>query len=167
MVARLVREADPALGTEPLAVLPANRLERQHGHYCVPQDRLKIDGIVPDSTLLFIVFPFQGLGTLVGEKLLHIDVEAILDGIQAPPALAGYIDVRGSRYQDPLVDSFEPQVEVHGGPFPDADERHTEVSRCWHMLFECPHRTRTPPEVLDVKRQGRTIFALNENSCRT
>jgi len=64
VVARLVREADPALGAEPRTVLPAHRLERQHGHYCVPQHRLKIDGIVLDSTLLFIVFSIGEHGEL-------------------------------------------------------------------------------------------------------
>lgn len=166
-MARLVCKADAAFGAEPRAVLPAHRLERQHGHHCVPQHRLKIDGIVLDSTLLFLVFSPSGLSALEGEKLLHIDLEAVLDGIQAPSTLAGYIDACGSRYQDPLVDRLKPQIEVHGGPLLDADERHTELARCGNMLFQCPHCARASPEVLDFDGQGRTSFALNENSCGT
>jgi hypothetical protein len=56
VVPRLVFQANSALGAKTLAVFPAHRLERQHGHHCVPQHRLKIDQIVLDSTLLFIVF---------------------------------------------------------------------------------------------------------------
>ena len=96
MVPRLVFQAYSAFGTKALAVFPAHRLERQRGHDCVPQHRLKIDQIVLDSTLLFIVFFVGGQGALVEEKLLHIDLKVIRKGIQASAALAHYFGQCGS-----------------------------------------------------------------------
>ena len=96
VVPRLVFQANSAFGTKALAVFPAHRLERQHGDNCVPQHRLKIDQIVLDSTLLFIVFPVRKLYAFVEEKFLHIDLKVIRKGIQASAALAGYFDVNGS-----------------------------------------------------------------------
>jgi hypothetical protein len=93
---RLVFQAYSAFGTKALAVFPAHRLERQHGYNCVPQHRLKIDYIVLDSTLLFIIFSVRELHALIEEKFLHIDLEVIRKGIQASAALAGYFDVNGS-----------------------------------------------------------------------
>lgn len=90
VVPRLVFQARSTFGTQALAVFPAHRLERQHGYNCVPQHRLKIDQIVLDSTLLFIVFLIGRQGAFVEEKFLHIDFEVIRKGIQASAALAGY-----------------------------------------------------------------------------
>lgn len=96
VVPRLVFQACPAFGTQALAVFPAHRLERQHGYNRVPQHRLKIDQIVLDSTLLFIVFFVGRQGTLVEEKFLHIDFKVIRKGIQASATLAGYFGDCGS-----------------------------------------------------------------------
>jgi hypothetical protein len=96
VVPRLVFQANSALGAKTLAVFPAHRLERQHGHHCVPQHRLKIDQIVLDSTLLFIVFSVRKLNAFVEEKLLHIDLKVIRKGIQASAALANYFSQCGS-----------------------------------------------------------------------
>ena len=93
---RLVFQAHSAFGAKALAVFPAHRLERQHGYNCVPQHRLKIDQIVLDSTLLFIVFFVGRQGALVEEKFLHIDLKVIRKGIQASAALAGYFGDCGS-----------------------------------------------------------------------
>ncbi|AMM33077.1 hypothetical protein SA2016_2408 [Sinomonas atrocyanea] len=103
VVPRLVRKTHSAFGAQALAVFPAHRLERQQRYHCVPQHRLKIDGIVLDSTLLFIVFSVREPRALEEEKLLHLGVESVLDGIQAAAALARYRDVRSPRDQDPLV----------------------------------------------------------------
>jgi len=96
VVPRLVFQARSAFGTQTLAVFPAHRLERQHGNNCVPQHRFKIDQIVLDSTLLFIVFPVRKLYTFVEEKFLHIDLKVIRKGIQASAALAFYFGEGGS-----------------------------------------------------------------------
>jgi hypothetical protein len=90
VVPRIVFQARPAFGAQTLAVFPAHRLERQRGHDCVPQHRLKIDQIVLDSTLLFIVFLVGRQGALVEEKFLHIDLKVIRKGIQASAALTFY-----------------------------------------------------------------------------
>lgn len=89
VVPRLVFQARSAFGTKALAVFPAHRLERQHGNHCVPQHRFKIDQIVLDSTLLFIVFSVRELNVLVEEKFLHIDLKVIRKGIQASAAFTG------------------------------------------------------------------------------
>ena len=96
MVPRLVFQAYSAFGTKALAVFPAHRLERQRGHDCVPQHRLKIDQIVLDSTLLFIVFSVRKLNAFVEEKLLHIDLKVIRKGIQASAALTFYFGEGGT-----------------------------------------------------------------------
>jgi len=96
VVPRLVFQARSAFGTQTLAVFPAHRLERQHGNNCVPQHRFKIDQIVLDSTLLFIVFPVRKLYTFVEEKFLHIDLKVIRKGIQASAALTFYFGEGGS-----------------------------------------------------------------------
>ena len=93
---RLVFQANSTFGAKALAVFPAHRLERQRGHDCVPQHRLKIDQIVLDSTLLFFVFFIRELSVLVEEKFLHIDLEVIRKGIQASAAFASNFDVGGS-----------------------------------------------------------------------
>ena len=93
---RLVFQANSTFGAKALAVFPAHRLERQHGYNCVPQHRLKIDQIVLDSTLLFIIFFVRKLNTFIEEKFLHIDLKVIRKGIQASAAFASYFDVYGS-----------------------------------------------------------------------
>ena len=96
VVPRLVFQARSAFGTQTLAVFPAHRLERQRGHDCVPQHRLKIDQIVLDSTLLFIVFPVGKQDAFVEEKFLHMDLKVIRKGIQASAALTFYFGKGGS-----------------------------------------------------------------------
>lgn len=96
VVPRLVFQANSAFGAKALAVFPAHRLERQRGHHCVPQHRFKIDYIVLDSTLLFIIFFVRQLNALVEEKFLHIDLEVIRKGIQASAAFTGYFGDHGS-----------------------------------------------------------------------
>ena len=91
MVPRLVFQANSTFGAKALAVFPAHRLERQRGHYCVPQHRFKIDYIVLDSTLLFIIFFVRKLHTFIEEKFLHIDLKVIRKGIQASAALTRYL----------------------------------------------------------------------------
>ena len=91
VVPRLVFQARSTFGTQALAVFPAHRLERQHGYNCVPQHRFKIDYIVLDSTLLFIIFSIRKLNALVEEKFLHIDLKVIRKGIQASAALTRYL----------------------------------------------------------------------------
>lgn len=96
MVPRLVFQAYSAFGAKALAVFPAHRLERQHGHHCVPQHRFKIDYIVLDSTLLFIFFSIRKLDAFVEEKFLHIDLKVIRKGIQASATFTGYFGERSS-----------------------------------------------------------------------
>jgi hypothetical protein len=96
VVPRLVFQANSTFGAKALAVFPAHRLERQHGDNCVPQHRFKIDYIVLDSTLLFIIFFVRKQDALIEEKFLHIDLKVIRKGIQAPAAFAGYFGDRGS-----------------------------------------------------------------------
>ena len=96
VVPRLVFQASSAFGAQALAVFPAHRLERQHGHNCVPQHRFKIDYIVLDSTLLFIIFFVRKLGAFVEEQFLHIDLKVIRKGIQASAALARHFGENGS-----------------------------------------------------------------------
>jgi len=96
VVPRLVFQARSTFGTQALAVFPAHRLERQHSDNCVPQHRLKIDQIVLDSTLLFIVFLVGRQGAFVEEKFLHIDLKVIRKGIQASAAFTGYFGDCGS-----------------------------------------------------------------------
>lgn len=96
VVPRLVFQASFAFGTKALAVFPAHRLERQHGDNCVPQHRFKIDQIVLDSTLLFIVFLIRKQDAFIEEKFLHIDLKVIRKGIQASAALARYCSDCGS-----------------------------------------------------------------------
>ena len=91
MVPRLVFQANSTFGAKALAVFPAHRLERQHGDHCVPQHRLKIDQIVLDSTLLFIIFFVRKLHAFIEEKFLHIDLKVIRKGIQASAALTRYL----------------------------------------------------------------------------
>ncbi len=167
MVPRLVFQARPAFGAQALAVFPAHRLERQHGDYCVPQHRLKIDQIVLDSTLLFIVFPVRKLFAFVEEKFLHIDLKVIRKGIQASTAFASYSDDCGSGYQNSFVYGLKPEIQLDIRAFLHANECHTKVTWCRHMLLECPHGSWTASKVLDYQRQGRTCISLNENSCRT
>ncbi|SDJ54790.1 hypothetical protein SAMN05216555_11243 [Arthrobacter cupressi] len=167
MVPRLVFQAYSAFGTKALAVFPAHRLERQRGHDCVPQHRLKIDQIVLDSTLLFIVFPVRKLNAFIEEKFLHIDLKVIRKGIQASSAFALDLGERGSGYQNSFVYGLKPQVELDVRAFLNANERHTKITWCRYMFFECPHGSRAAPEVLDKQHQGRTCISLNENSCRT
>lgn len=96
MVPRLVFQAYSAFGAKALAVFPAHRLERQIGDNRVPQHRFKIDYIVLDSTLLFIIFSVRKLHALVEEKFLHIDLKVIRKGIQASAAFAGYFGNHGT-----------------------------------------------------------------------
>jgi len=162
---RLVVQADSAFGAQALAVFSAHRLERQHGDYCVPQHRFKIDQIVLDSTLLFFVFFGGEHGVLVEEKFLHIDLEVIRKGIQASAAFARYCDVCGSRYQNSFVYGLQAQIQLNIRAFLHANEHHTKITWRGYMFRQCPHASRTASEVLDVKRQGRTSITLNENSC--
>jgi hypothetical protein len=96
VVPRLVFQANSTFGAKTLAVFPAHRLERQVGDNRVPQHRFKIDYIVLDSTLLFIIFFVRKLNTFIEEKFLHIDLEVIRKGIQASTALTGYFREDGS-----------------------------------------------------------------------
>lgn len=165
MVPRLVFQANSAFGAKALAVFPAHRLERQIGDNRVPQHRFKIDYIVLDSTLLFIIFSVRKLSALVEEKFLHIDLKVIRKGIQASAAFAGYTDDNGSRYQNSFVYGLKPQVELDIRAFLNTNERHTKITRCGYMFLQRPHASRAAPEVLDVERQGRTSISFNENSC--
>lgn len=164
MVPRLVFQADSAFGTQTLAVFPAHRLERQCCYHCVPQHRLEIDFVVLDSTLFFFVLALEMLGILVGEKLLHIDLQVILKGIQASAAFARHMGVYGSGNQNSFVYGLQPQIKAQFRAFLNADERHTEILRRGYMFSKRSHRPRAAPEVLDVERQGRTFFAVNGNS---
>ena len=161
---RLVFQACSTFGTKALAVFPAHRLERQHGYNCVPQHRLKIDLIVLDSTLLFIVSLCLGHVFRVEEKLLHSDALVIRKGIQAAAAFALDEDIRGSRYQNSFVYGLQLQVQLHGGTFLDANERHTKISWCWHLLFQGPHAAWAAPKVLDIDSQRGAVIAFDENS---
>ncbi len=96
VVPRLVFQANSAFGAKALAVFPAHRLERQHGYNRVPQHRFKIDYIVLDSTLLFIIFFIRKQDALVEEKFLHIDLKVIRKGIQASTAFARYCSDGGT-----------------------------------------------------------------------
>lgn len=96
VVPRFVFQAHPAFGAQTLAVFPAHRLERQHGYNRVPQHRLKIDQIVLDSTLLFVVFLVGRQSAFVEEKFLHIDFKVIRKGIQASAAFTCYFGNCGS-----------------------------------------------------------------------
>ena len=96
VVPRLVFQANSTFGAKALAVFPAHRLERQRGHYCVPQHRFKIDYIVLDSTLLFIIFFVRKLHAFIEEKFLHIDLKVIRKGIQASAALTCYFSEHGT-----------------------------------------------------------------------
>lgn len=96
VVPRLVFQANSTFGAKALAVFPAHRLERQHGYDCVPQHRFKIDYIVLDSTLLFIIFFIRKQDAFVEEKFLHIDLKVIRKGIQASSAFPSYMGNRGS-----------------------------------------------------------------------
>jgi hypothetical protein len=165
VVPRLVFQANSTFGAKALAVFPAHRLERQIGDNRVPQHRFKIDYIVLDSTLLFIIFSVRKLCALVEEKFLHIDLKVIRKGIQASPAFAGYFGDRGSRYQNSFVYGLKPQIQLDFRAFLNTNKRHTEVTRCGYMFRQCPHASRTASEVLDVERQGRTSISFNENSC--
>ena len=91
VVPRLVFQASSAFGAKALAVFPAHRLERQIGDNRVPQHRFKIDYIVLDSTLLFIIFFVRKLHAFIEEKFLHIDLKVIRKGIQASAALTRYL----------------------------------------------------------------------------
>jgi hypothetical protein len=96
VVPRLVFQANSAFGAKALAVFPAHRLERQIGDNRVPQHRFKIDYIVLDSTLLFIIFFVRKLNTFIEEKFLHIDLKVIRKGIQASAAFACYLGEHGT-----------------------------------------------------------------------
>ncbi|MGF6833655.1 hypothetical protein QF015_001830 [Paenarthrobacter sp. TE4293] len=167
VVPRLVFQARSAFGAQTLAVFPAHRLERQHSDNCVPQHRLKIDQIVLDSTLLFIVFFARKLYAFIEEKFLHIDFKVIRKGIQASAALAGYFDDYTAGYQNSFVYGLKAKIQLDIRAFLHANERHTKVTWRRYMLVECPHGPWTASKVLDYQRQGRTCISLNENSCRT
>ncbi|KNH15868.1 hypothetical protein ACU18_15735 [Arthrobacter sp. ZBG10] len=92
VVPRLVFQAYSAFGAKALAVFPAHRLERQVGDNRVPQHRFKIDYIVLDSTLLFIIFPVRKHSVFVEEKFLHRYLKVIRKGIQASAAFAFYFN---------------------------------------------------------------------------
>lgn len=156
VVTRILLKARPAFGAKAFAVLPAHRLERQGSYHCVPQNRFKIDYISLDPALLFFLFFFKGLSVLVVEEFLHIDVLVVLDGNQAPSALPLDGNKCGTRDQDPLVYSFEPQIELNVRSERHANKRNTEVFRCRHMLMHCPHGSRAAPEILDINCQGGT-----------
>ena len=96
VVVRVVRQVHSTFGAQARAVFSAHRLERQHGYNRVPQHRFKIDYIVLDSTLLFIIFFVRKQDALIEEKFLHIDLKVIRKGIQASPAFARYFGDRGS-----------------------------------------------------------------------
>jgi len=164
VVPRLVIKANPAFGTQTLTIFPAHRLEGQRSHYRIPQHRLKIDLIVLDSTLLFIVSLCLGHVFRVEEKLLHSDALVIRKGIQAAAAFALDEDIRGSRYQNSFVYGLQLQVQLHGGTFLDANERHTKISWCWHLLFQGPHAAWAAPKVLDIDSQRGAVIAFDENS---
>ncbi|MDR6436017.1 hypothetical protein J2790_001138 [Paenarthrobacter nicotinovorans] len=113
VVPRLVFQARSTFGAQTLAVFPAHRLERQHSDNCVPQHRLKIDQIVLDSTLLFIVFSARKLNAFIEEKFLHIDFKVIRKGIQASAALAGYFDDDGAGYQNSFVYGLKAKIQLN------------------------------------------------------
>ena len=167
MVPRLVFQAHSAFGAKALAVFPAHRLERQRGDHCVPQHRLKIDQIVLDSTLLFIVFFIRKLYAFIEEKLLHIDLKVIRKGIQASTTFARYCDKCGTRYQNSFVYGLKPKIQLDIRAFLHANECYTKITRCRYMLLERSHGPGTASKILDYQRQGRTCISLNENSCRT
>lgn len=165
VVPRLVFQANSTFGAKALAVFPAHRLERQVGDNRVPQHRFKIDYIVLDSTLLFIIFFVRKLYALIEEKFLHIDLKVIRKGIQASAAFTCYFGKCGSGYQNSFVYGLKPQIQLNIRAFLNTNERHTKITRCGYMFLQCPHASRTASEVLDVERQGRTSISFNENSC--
>ena len=164
VVPRLVIKANSAFGTQTLTIFPAHRLEGQRSDYRIPQHRLKIDLIVLDSTLLFIVSLCRGHMFRVEEKLLHIDALVIRKGIQATAAFALNEDIRGSGYQNSFVYGLQPQLQFHGGTFLDANEWHTKITWCWHLLFQGPHAAWATPKVLDIDSQRCAVIAFDENS---
>ena len=70
-------------GTKARAVRPAQRRQRQREHHCVPQRRLKIDQSVVDDRAGLLV-AVAG----VGEQLLEVGGELLLDRVEAPDTLA-------------------------------------------------------------------------------
>jgi len=165
VVARILLKAHPAFRAQAFTVFPAHRLERQRSYHCVPEYRLEINTIMLDPVLLFPFF----LGDLtkvsipVVEEFLHVDVEVIRDGVQAAPALARYFNGSGAGDQDTFVHGLEPQVQLHVGAFPNADECHTKILWCGYMLIKGPHRSRAAPELLYPQDQGRTLIMAQDH----
>ncbi len=83
---RVVREPRTALGAQTRTVVPAQRLERQCEHHRIPQQWLEIDQIVlepADIVVLVVPTPVMS-GVVVDEQLLEVDVDGVLDRLQAP-----------------------------------------------------------------------------------
>ncbi len=157
---RVLREVDSAFRTQTLTVFPAHRSERQCGNHCVPQRRFQIDHLVLDQALLFFVLSLGIFVILIAEELLHIDLEVILERVQAPAAFSRHIDGHTSGNQDSFMHSLKPQLQIHIGSGLNADERGTQVSRRRYTFFQRPHAARASPEVLDAVHQRRIQLTL-------
>ena len=88
-VVRVVREPRATLGAQARTVVLAQRLERQCEHHRVPQQRLEVEQVVlePADIVVLVVPPARRAGVVVDEQLLEVDLDGVLDRLQAPRAL--------------------------------------------------------------------------------
>ena len=83
---RVVREPGTTLDAQTRTVVPAQRLEGQCKHHRVPQQWLEVDQIVlePADIVVLVVPTTVMSGVVVDEQLLEVDVDGVLDRLQAP-----------------------------------------------------------------------------------
>jgi hypothetical protein len=75
LVVRVVREACPAFGAQPRAVVPAHRLERQCGHHRVTQRGLEVEQVALELAQVVLVLLALGPLAGVGVQLLQVGVQ--------------------------------------------------------------------------------------------
>src|SRR5450756_2052919 len=155
-VARVVRQPRSALGAQTWAVGLADRLERQCRYHRVPERGLEVDQIADKLAHLVLIVALDlsrsdALG--VGEQLLDIDLDLLVDHIQAPYTLPRRPTANGSGDQDPLHHGLEPQLEIEIATGGDADDVRSEVLRSGNRALHGPHRTRTATQLVRVEHE--------------
>src|SRR3954454_6089860 len=111
-----VRQGLATTGAEALAVLSADRVQRQPENHGVPDDRLEVEEVADQEVVLV------GLRRLVGEQLLDLDVDLGRHGREAAAALRVHQRVGSPGDEYAVHDRLEPQLETDLGPGGHGDQ---------------------------------------------
>ena len=155
---RVVREPRATLDAQARAVVPAQRLERQCEHHRIPQQWLEIDQISlePADIVVQVVTACGVTGVVVHEQLLEVDLDGVLDRLQAPCALAHEAGLRRTRDENPFHDRLEPQIDVDAAALGNAQDLDAKPCRRPGGERQLALRPRAAAELVGVEHERRS-----------